>query len=224
MEFFETEEDIYLFIQRYDDDKMDEYEVDELKKIVKDLTTAYGKIDGGQTTFKQFVRTRTRKPIIKEIDAKVGDTTRLKSMLKICIGTATKRNKLEAKKEDLRKEGFLDTGTDGEICSRWHTVFRYGDYYLKDMNEDSLREKCKKLGLTSSGRRMALLRRIRNHNIDQINERNRNERNRNRRRAHTPTSDDNNLARAAGLGVIFGAIGSAIFGSRNNTEKTTLRF
>lgn len=226
MEFFKTEDDIYLFIQRFDDDEMDEYKVDELKRIVKDLATAYGKIDGGQTTFKQFVRTRTRKPIIKEIDAKVGDTTSLTLTLQLCMGTATKSNELEAKKEDLRSKGFLDTGTSGEISSRWTNFFRHGLYYLKDMNKDSLREKCKQLGLTSSGDRMVLLRRIRNHKLDQYNERHRNKQNRNkqnRNRRHTPTSDDN-LAGAVGLGVIFGAIGSAIFGSRNNTKKTTLRF
>ena len=227
MDFFATENDIYLFMQRYDSNKMDKYTVEELKRIVKDLATAYGKIDGGQTKFEEFGKTTTRKePIIEEIDEKVGDTTSLKIMLKICMGTATESNELEAKKKDLRSKGFLDTGTSREISSRWTNFFRHGRYYFEDMNEDSLRKKCKKLGLTSSGDRILLLRRIRNHKIDQFDERHRKKRNRNKRhrnRRHTPTSDDN-LAGAVGLGVIVGSIGSAIFGSRNNTKKTTLRF
>jgi hypothetical protein len=173
MEFFKTEAEIYLFMQRHSDNEMDKYTVTELKRIVQDLATAYGKIDGGQTTFKQFIKTRTRKPIIQEIDEKVKDTTSLTLTLKICMGTATKSNELEAKKKYLRSEGLLDTGTSGEIISRWTDFFHHGLYVLEDLNNDSLREKCKKLGLISSGDRELLLRRIRNHKLDQYNERHR---------------------------------------------------
>ena len=226
MEFFKTEDDIYLFIDRYDKDNMNKYTVDELKKIVNDLATAYDKIDGGRTTFKQFVRTRTKKTIIKEINAKVGDTTRLKGMLRICIGLAAKRNDLEEKKEALRNEGFLDTGTRAQILSRLDRV-RNDNYRLTDLNIDSLREECKELGLDSGGGRDALIRRIRGYDIEQINEERRNCLAPQRRREpqqQRQTSDDNNLLGALGLGAFVGALGSAIFGHKKNTEEVTLRF